>query len=800
MAFLQLQNVGKIYVSDNNVSVGIRGVNLSFERGEFVAVTGKSGSGKSTLLNVLSGMDSYEEGEMLIEGEPTSHYLQKDWEAYRERYISFIFQDYNIIDSFTVLQNVELALSNIENPVQRRRQAIALLNRVGMGSHLHHKGARLSGGQKQRTVIARALAKDSPIILADEPTGNLDAKSSEEIIELLREVSADKLVIVVTHNFEQVEKCATRHIRIFDGAVESDQVLCPVAPYSPAEDAGGKEPAKDSVKDAAKDAGRTYTGAKKQHEIRNGMALGWVRFASRPFLSAFLCILMTLTTLTITLFTALSGDAFSLFDKYTLFTHIDGRVVVARRDGKVMTDAELEALAEKTGAKSVLHYDAALDLTQTTLVSDGEDDAYFTYRLGYPADSVRLSGGRYPERADEVVMYLPIYLRPMFGDGTQEQRFSLFGGLASYKVVGVSYFYDNTKTAQMLFSEEGFALATMLSMLAQNKDGISYTATLSAADDSLFAIGGSAEHLFVDFEMADGYGIRSTKFEEGYAAACGQLGEENLRVSLKFSGSFRNLGGANLNGLSGLVSSVVSWGTSIGNQVEVSFDDYPYIKELSPSLGDRLEERRQAGYSYYGEDVIVLSPRTFMAFMQGAYYDKSYTQGSLFYGSDGAAKKQITALRDMGYDAMASYETAERDLLESVVRVLTLGLQLLGWFLCVIFVSMFLGLCSTRAMLATKGDIAIMRSMGIGTRVIKISTYVQTMIALIPAFLVTACTCVAIYLTPASNQQFVFLHAPAYLTIGVVLILIAARLSRRYVRKMFHESVRKTLRGGAKGE
>ena len=115
MAQLTLKDIGKIYVSDGNVAVGIRGVNLSFDRGEFVAITGKSGSGKSTLLNVISGMDSYEEGELYIEGQPTSHYLESDLEEYREKYISFIFQDYNIIESFTVLQNVELALMHIED-------------------------------------------------------------------------------------------------------------------------------------------------------------------------------------------------------------------------------------------------------------------------------------------------------------------------------------------------------------------------------------------------------------------------------------------------------------------------------------------------------------------------------------------------------------------------------------------------------------------------------------------------------------------------------------------------------------
>ena len=225
MKLLRLKDIGKIYVSDENVSVGIRGVNLSFDSGEIVAITGESGSGKSTLLNVISGMDSYEEGELYINNEPTSHYIESDWEEYRKNYVSFIFQNYNIIESFTVLENVELSLMHIENKAERRKRALELIDRVGLSTHIKHKGSKLSGGQKQRTVIARSIAKDSPIILADEPTGNLDSETSKEIIKLLYEISKDKLVVVVTHNFDEVEEFATRHIRIYDGNIESDHVI-----------------------------------------------------------------------------------------------------------------------------------------------------------------------------------------------------------------------------------------------------------------------------------------------------------------------------------------------------------------------------------------------------------------------------------------------------------------------------------------------------------------------------------------------------------------------------------------------
>ena len=345
MALLSLKDIGKIYVSEGNVAVGIRGVNLSFDRGEFVAVTGKSGSGKSTLLNVISGMDTYEEGELFIEGEPTSHFLQPEWEEYREKYISFIFQDYNIIESFTVLQNVELALMHIDDEKERRRRALELIDRVGLTSHVKHKGSKLSGGQKQRTVIARALAKDSPIILADEPTGNLDSATSAEIIELLREVSRDKLLIVVTHNFDQVAKYATRHVRIFDGAVESDRVISYPSPSIDEK----KEDKKKSRKE------------ERKADLKNGFTLGREIFTAKPKLSLFLCLLMLVGTLGIFMVTSFCGDAAEMFEPNYMFNHLDGRVVLTTRGGEVLSEAEIKDIAQKHGAESYLRFDTLLD-------------------------------------------------------------------------------------------------------------------------------------------------------------------------------------------------------------------------------------------------------------------------------------------------------------------------------------------------------------------------------------------------------------------------------------------------------
>ena len=223
---LRLDQVSKIYSSNGVISTGFNKVSLSFSKGEFIAITGESGSGKSTLLNVISGLDSYEEGEMYILGQPTSGYTPQEFEDYRKEYIGNIFQAFNLINSYTVYQNVELVLlASGYDSRQVETRVKEIISQVGLSGLEKAKAAKLSGGQKQRVAIARALAKDTPIIVADEPTGNLDLQSAKEIIKILHEISKEKLVIIVTHNYEQVAPYATRKIQMHDGHVVEDKRL-----------------------------------------------------------------------------------------------------------------------------------------------------------------------------------------------------------------------------------------------------------------------------------------------------------------------------------------------------------------------------------------------------------------------------------------------------------------------------------------------------------------------------------------------------------------------------------------------
>lgn len=222
---IELKNVTKIYNSMGSSAVGLKSVNVKFNKGEFVGVIGPSGSGKTTLLNVVTGMDTYEEGELFLFGKDTSGYSNEDFEQYRRNNVSFIFQNYQLIDSYSVLDNVviELLFKGIEKK-EAIKQATEILDKVGLSHRLKNKASKLSGGEKQRVVIARALASDSQILACDEPTGNLDSANSLEIINLLKEISKEKLVLFVTHDTELLNDVATRTLTIKDGQIFSDEL------------------------------------------------------------------------------------------------------------------------------------------------------------------------------------------------------------------------------------------------------------------------------------------------------------------------------------------------------------------------------------------------------------------------------------------------------------------------------------------------------------------------------------------------------------------------------------------------
>jgi len=220
---LELKKIKKSYKTGDFIQHALKGASLKFRKNEFVAILGPSGSGKTTLLNIIGGLDRYDEGDLIINEKSTKNFKDKDWDAYRNNCIGFIFQSYNLIGHIDILSNVEMGmtLSGIQAK-KRRKKAIEVLKKVGLKDHMHKKPNQLSGGQMQRVAIARALANDPDIILADEPTGALDSKTSVQIMNLIKEIAKDKLVIMVTHNPDLAKEYASRVIDMKDGEILKD--------------------------------------------------------------------------------------------------------------------------------------------------------------------------------------------------------------------------------------------------------------------------------------------------------------------------------------------------------------------------------------------------------------------------------------------------------------------------------------------------------------------------------------------------------------------------------------------------
>ena len=220
---LELKNITKDYISGDLTVQALKGISIEFRKSEFVSILGQSGCGKTTLLNIVGGLDRYTSGDLVINGKSTKKFKDKDWDAYRNYSVGFVFQNYNLIPHQTILSNVELALtiSGVSRE-ERKERAIKALEAVGLKEQIHKKPNQLSGGQMQRVAIARALVNNPDIILADEPTGALDTKTSVQIMEILKEISKDKLIVMVTHNPELAEKYSTRIVKILDGVITDD--------------------------------------------------------------------------------------------------------------------------------------------------------------------------------------------------------------------------------------------------------------------------------------------------------------------------------------------------------------------------------------------------------------------------------------------------------------------------------------------------------------------------------------------------------------------------------------------------
>ena len=391
---IELHNVSKFYSNKDTVSTGFSKVDLNLDMGEFVVITGESGSGKSTLLNVISGLDSYEEGELFIAGEDTSGYRTEDYERYRKKYIGNIFQDFNLVNSYTVYQNVELSMMLSGMPRSEQKQNIPeYIEMVDMTAYTKTKASKLSGGQKQRVAIARALAKNAPVIVADEPTGNLDSASAEKVMETLHRISKDRLVVIVTHNYEQAAPYVTRKITMHDGRIIEDKKIQPAAG------------------DLSDDAMESYLHPEKERPVYRKMSAGsQLRLGVRNTFNLpakFILLLLVYLFVTAAVLSqyastkqALHSNDLMGYNNYFTDTSPE-RLILTKKDGSAFTTSDYESLQKMDNADYIIKGDAGID-TGIMFESDDIDISGPMYPVSCLKEKPTI--GRLPKKDTEVVL------------------------------------------------------------------------------------------------------------------------------------------------------------------------------------------------------------------------------------------------------------------------------------------------------------------------------------------------------------------------------------------------------------
>lgn len=395
---IKLQNISKYYYSETAVTQALQGINLEFRMGEFVAITGESGSGKSTLLRIISGIDTFDDGELYVDGQPTFQYDEDDWEEYRRTKIGFVFQDYSLIGHYTAKENIVSALLIMGVPEKEAGdKAIHYLERVGLSAQRDQRASKLSSGQKQRLSIARALAKDTDIIVADEPTGNLDSETGAQIVKLLRDLSQDHLVIMVTHNYEQVEKYVTRKVRLHDGSLILD--------VSENMDTEQKPEMSENVDNNEKtSAGKKSESNEERlrdHTIgRIFVRMNAVRQPEK--IALFMGFFLAAAIVSFLFIGQLLMNADDIYTKEYSATSFarkdDKRISLRRKDQKFMTKKDIDRLTKMKHVVSVDQYDIVNDINY--YFEEGKD---YRQEYGYNRMSTSNEGWMYDSQNVEYV-------------------------------------------------------------------------------------------------------------------------------------------------------------------------------------------------------------------------------------------------------------------------------------------------------------------------------------------------------------------------------------------------------------
>ncbi|MCD7825742.1 MAG: ABC transporter ATP-binding protein [Clostridiaceae bacterium] len=782
---LRLQNVSKYYYTDTSVTQALRKVTLQFQLGEFVAITGESGSGKSTLLNVLSGVDTFDEGEMFFRGEPTFYYDNSDWETYRREEISFVFQDYELIGHYTALDNVVSALMIMtEQMDDMQKHAMAYLEKVGLKDYADQKASELSSGQKQRLSIARALAKNAPVIVADEPTGNLDSETGNEIIQLLKELSQDKLILMVTHNYDQAEPYVTRKIRLHDGEIvadtpvnqkERETLAAQEGNVQQTEGENGQEGKKQQAEEENGQEGKKQQTKEEKKAIRKRYRRIAAVFASMnrktqfgralTFRAFFVFVALVSFLFIGQLYSHADDTATKEYDD-SIFAHQDDtRLSVRHQDGAEITEEDLDEIKSVSNVVAADLYDYANDVnyyseegtdykyTYSAYISQNADESLSEDDYAAPeflkqdkfmkSDSciseADLAEGNLPENRKEIVVGASSGSK--MGD-TIKIYFT------SKAIFGAGEYYYNTFTVAGILKEETdqiYFYGDFCRMLTASADGDQ--ATFEYSYDALQQTY-AGSNVFIPV-IGDGLEADADSGEQM------RVSRNYIPPSMDDDTDSYGMGGQYG------VENAVPGQNRFHLAVNLDRQNTPEaLKELGSQDESQYEICTVSGEEYNNlSGVFMEVSETFF----NKYYCRQQTQASVYITNYAKTDRVLKALGKKGFVAVSTYRISSVEYEDELV---TERLTVIGISVGILLALFVVGILVLRAMMKIRiGDYRVLKLMGLQLPVIyRISLY-EMLRYIAEAVLFSAAVMFILYCAgiPVVTDFFVYYDISAYL-------------------------------------
>lgn len=746
---LRLQNISKYYYSDTSVTQALRKINLEFSMSEFVAITGESGGGKSTLLNMISGMDTFDEGEMYYRGQPTFQYDDQDWEEYRRNQIGFVFQDYSLINHYTALDNVLAALViQGKDPAECKDEAMDYLEQVGLTGQAAQRASQLSSGQKQRLSIARALAKNTDIIVADEPTGNLDSETGQQIMEILERLSHQKLVIMVTHNYDQAAPYVTRRIRLHDGEVVTD---VPVNKRDENVDSDHQNSPKSENK-----TGNNGKAKKKKQNMARFFALKNIKMQKgrAGFFFAFFLITAVVSFLFIGELLVYADDRITKeYDTSAYLQKNDKRLSVRHPDNSVLTEKDRAAIASVKYVDQVDLCDYANDVnyyiekdkdyevaygSKERLISNVQDDSDEENDQGvrlldkshFMKSSTAITGedlsaGRLPKERNEIVLYtsdsrkLNSEITCYFSsDNLWKEGTSCYQKL---KIVGI--LKDNTK--QVYFHPE------LCEMLTYGLDR--FVVWTQFCWDALYnQYNGTFKPAYV--VVGDGLKKNQVRVSENYKIPSTGYGLIPNDLKKAFVGQGCIHIEQTKSGIDAELKDAIEQNMSAAGYEEDSEEESSEDSEDGDNEdGIKFDIEYVEDFSKQGADFIEVSPAIYRKLRD--YYNIGTTQASVYIANYSKTDKVISALKEKGYDAVSTLRVSSTRYMQDKVYK---RLEVIGISCMILIILAILQILIVRSILKIKKkDYSVLRFMGMRRKQLCRITYQEMGVHGIAAVIVT---------------------------------------------------------------